>query len=321
MFRIGVSIGVVPITDGEQDLNELQQLADAACYAAKDAGRNRVHLVAGLSDEVHAHRGEMRWVQRLNQAIDTSSFTLFGQRIVPMLPGSDEPERIEVLLRMQDRAAARLIPPGAFLPAAERYGLVGRLDEWVVNRVLELLAQASEAGGPMQRYWVNLSGASVGDAAFSKNLIRAVSEANLPHGVLNFEITETAVIRKIDDASRLIALLQAMGCHFALDDFGSGLSSFGYLKQLNVDVLKVDGQFIRDIVKDPADRIFVKSIIDIAHTLDMRVVAEFVEDTKTFAMIRELGCDFGQGFGVHRPEPLTNLVTSMTGATTHSRSA
>ncbi|MEO1576234.1 MAG: EAL domain-containing protein, partial [Pseudomonadota bacterium] len=287
VFRIGVSIGVVPISDSEQDLNELQQVADAACYAAKDAGRNRVHLVVGQSDEVHAQRGEMRWVQRLNQAIDNDSFELHGQRIVPLKDASRGHQRIEVLLRMKDRSTGRLIPPGAFLPAAERYGLVGRLDQWVVKRVLQLLADAPAAEAQNYRYWVNLSGASVGDSAFSKELVRSVAEADLPPGVLNFEITETAVIRKIDDATRLISALREMGCHFALDDFGSGLSSFGYLKQLNVDVLKVDGQFIRDIVQDATDRIFVKSIIDIAHTLDMRVVAEFVEDTKTFSMIRE----------------------------------
>ncbi len=319
VFRIGVSIGVVPIKDSEQDLNELQQLADAACYAAKHAGRNRVHLVAGQSDEAHVHRGEMRWVQRLSQAIDTNSFELFGQRIVSTTEQDAPRERIEVLLRMKDKTGDRLIPPGAFLPAAERYGMIGRLDQWVVNRVIELLGSVPDAAAHDRRYWINLSGASVGDATFSHDLVQAVANADLPAGVLNFEITETAVIRKIDDATRLIAALREMGCHFALDDFGSGLSSFGYLKKLNVDVLKIDGQFIRDILRDPTDRIFVQSIIDIAHTLDMRVVAEFVEDAETLAMIREMGSDFGQGFGVHRPEPLVNLLPAS--APAHSQLA
>lgn len=308
VFRIGVSIGVVPISKTSQDWNELQQLADAACYAAKDAGRNRVHLVTGKADAVHEHRVEMRWVQRLNHAIDTDSFELFGQRIARLSPTTNHPERFEILLRMRDRNSNRLIPPGAFLPAAERYGLQGRLDQWVVNNVISLLVSQDPSQITNQQFWVNLSGASVGDSNISHALVDIVKSANLPAGCLNFEITETAVIRKIDDAAELIESLQAIGCRFALDDFGSGLSSFGYLKRLNVDCLKIDGQFVRDIVTDPTDRIFVKSIIDIAHTLGMRVVAEFVEDQDILNMVAELGSDYAQGFGIHRPAPLAQLV-------------
>lgn len=312
IFRIGVSIGVVPVGTGDTDLNELQQVADAACYAAKEAGRNRVHMVDSESDAVYEHRGEMRWVQRLNHAIDTDNFVLFGQRIVALDSGPDQPERIEVLLRMRDRVNDRLIPPGAFLPAAERYGLQGKLDQWVVRQVIGVLAQQETREVERQEIWVNLSGGTVGDAKLSKDLIRQVEAADLPPGSLNFEITETAVIRRIDEAIRLIAALRAMGCRFALDDFGSGLSSFGYLKRLNVDCLKIDGQFVRDIATDPTDRIFVKSIIDIAHTLGMRIVSEFVEDDRILSEVQALGSDYAQGFGVHRPEPLDNMVTLTT---------
>ncbi|MEO0422831.1 MAG: EAL domain-containing protein, partial [Pseudomonadota bacterium] len=306
VFRIGASIGLVPLGDSTHDFDELQQIADAACYAAKDAGRNRVHLVSGVEDAVHARRGEMRWVQRLNQAIDTDSFILYGQRIAP-LNGSDA-ERIEVLLRMVDRSTGRLIPPGAFLPAAERYGLQCRLDQWVVSQVMRMLSSiGSDAEGRYQ-LWVNLSGASVGEESFSRGLQAQMQAAALPPGCLNFEITETAVIRQIDSATALIDALRRMGSCFALDDFGSGLSSFGYLKRLQVDCVKIDGQFVRDITKDPTDRIFVKSIIDIAHTLGMQAVAEFVEDDQVLAMVRELGSDFAQGFGVHRPQPLAELL-------------
>lgn len=308
VFRIGVSIGVVPVASTTKDWNELQQLADAACYAAKEAGRNRVHLVAGQSDAVHEHRVEMRWVQRLNHAIDHDNFELFGQRIARLTPTNRHPERFEILLRMRDRNSNRLIPPGAFLPAAERYGLQGRLDLWVISNVIAVLAAQDPKTIANQQFWINLSGASVGDSKISQSIVQMVQRANLPKGCLNFEITETAVIRKIDDAAALIKSLQAIGCHFALDDFGSGLSSFGYLKRLNVDCLKIDGQFVRDITTDPTDRIFVKSIIDIAHTLGMRVVAEFVEDQQILDVITELGSDYAQGFGVHRPAPLNELV-------------
>ncbi|MEL7297082.1 MAG: EAL domain-containing protein [Pseudomonadota bacterium] len=312
LFRVGVSIGVVPIDSVVQDLNELQQLADAACYAAKEAGRNRVHMVGGDGDAAHEHRGEMRWVQRLNHAIDHNNFRLYGQRIVSLSGGSDQPERIEVLLRMYDRTANRLIPPGAFLPAAERYGLQGRLDQWVLRNVIDVLAAQDPAEVANQEFWVNLSGATVGDASLAKSLIQTVEQADLPRGAINFEITETAVIRKIDDAIKLIQALREMGCRFALDDFGSGLSSFGYLKRLNVDCLKIDGQFVRDITTDPTDRIFVKSIIDIAHTLDMRIVAEFVEDEEILKLVQTLGSDYAQGFGIHRPEPLDGMITLTT---------
>ncbi len=312
VFRIGASIGVVPIGRGVRDLNELQQVADAACYAAKEAGRNRVHLVSGAEDAAHEHRGEMRWVQRLGQAIDTDSFVLYGQRILPIKAQPQRIERIEILLRMRDRNSQRLIPPGAFLPAAERYGLQGRLDLWVVTAVIAAMRSQLDAHAGQRQFWVNLSGASVGDPRIARELIRSVREADLPRGTLNFEITETAVIRKIGEAKQLIASLQAMGCRLALDDFGSGLSSFGYLKELNVDCLKVDGQFVRDINHDATDRIFVKSIIDIAHTLGLDVIAEFVEDNATLATVQELGSDFAQGFGIHRPEPLDDMVSMTT---------
>ncbi len=314
VFRIGASIGVVAIGEAATGMSELQQLADAACYAAKDAGRNRVHLVSSTQDAAHEHRGDMRWVQRVKSAIDTNGFVLFGQRIMSL---TDEPaqslsqERIEVLIRLRDRPSDRLIPPGAFLPVVERYGLHDKLDLWVVSQVIATILSQKSKERAKRQFWVNLSGASVSDKKFSTALIGLVAEAGIPAGSLNFEITETAVIRKMDAAARLVSSLRSMGCQFALDDFGSGLSSFGYLKKLNVDCLKVDGEFIRNIAADPTDPIFVKSIIDIAHTLDMVVVTEFVEDDDILQRVRALGADYAQGFGVHRPEPLEGLVDTV----------
>ncbi|MFK7954660.1 MAG: EAL domain-containing protein [Lysobacterales bacterium] len=304
VFRIGVSIGCVPIDRRRGDVNELQQLADAACYAAKEAGRNQVHLVQGEKDLARAHRGEMRWVQRLHDAMDNNRFALFGQKIVPLHGAGNEPERMEVLLRMRDIESQKLVPPGAFLPAAERYGLSIKLDEWVVSNLLKTLFVHESFHAEGRRYWVNLSGASVGDAKFSQALLSLMENSQLPPGMVNFEITETAVIRSVSEAAKLICALKEMGCALALDDFGSGLSSFGYLKRLNVDYLKIDGMFIRDIVKDRTDQIFVKSIIDIAHSLNIKTIVEFVENDEILAVVRDLGADFGQGFGIHRPELL-----------------
>ncbi len=304
IFRIGISIGVVALERQRGDLSEVQQLADAACYAAKQAGRNQVHLVEGEQDLARAHQGEMRWVQRLHDAMENNRFALYGQKIAPLNGTGDEPERMEILLRMRDMVSQKLVPPGAFLPAAERYGLSVKLDEWVVTNLLKTLFVHESLQAEGRRYWVNLSGASVGEPKFCQSLLKLMAKSELPSGMVNFEITETAVIRSVSEAARLISGLKEMGCAFALDDFGSGLSSFGYLKRLQVDYLKIDGMFIRDIAEDETDRIFVKSIIDIAHSLNIKAIAEFVENDRVLEIVRSLGADYGQGFGIHRPELL-----------------
>jgi len=300
-YRIGVSIGGLPIDPEVGDISELQQLADAACYAAKEAGRNRVHMVSGDKDSARAHRGQVRWVQRLREAMEKNRFAIYGQQIAPADAKSDEPERLEILLRLRDPETRKLIPPGAFLPAAERYGLSVELDKWVVTSLLQMLFIHHAFEAVHRSYWINLSGSSVGDRRFAEFLKDAVSRSPLPPGTINFEITETAVIRNISEASDLMSSLREMGCRFALDDFGTGLSSFGYLKKLPVDYLKIDGMFIRDLLKDKTDRIFVKSIIDIAHTLNIKAIAEFVEDDKTMRVVRDLGVDYIQGFIVGKP--------------------
>ncbi|MBT8065637.1 MAG: EAL domain-containing protein [Gammaproteobacteria bacterium] len=300
-YRIGVSIGGVPIDPEVGDISELQQLADAACYAAKEAGRNRVHMVSGEKDSARAHRGQVRWVQRLREAMDRNRFAIYAQPIRPVDDDGEERESLEILLRLRDPESRKLVPPGAFLPAAERYGMSIELDKWVITSLFNMLFVHHAFEAVHRKYWINLSGSSVGDRRFAEFLKHAVANSPLPPGTINFEITETSVIRNIAEAGELISALREMGCQFALDDFGSGLSSFTYLKNLPVDIVKIDGSFIRDLLKDDTDRIFVKSIIDIAHTLDIKVVAEFVEDEKTLEMLRELGADYIQGFMTGRP--------------------
>ncbi len=302
-FRIGISIGAVPMQTGN-DAAELQQIADAACYAAKEAGRNQVHVVEGENDVTEERRGEMRWVQRLTRAMEESDFVLYGQHIVPLTAEATEIERIETLVRMREANTRRLIPPGAFLPAAERYNLGIKLDEWVVRHLLDALVVHTSVGAVPRRYWVNLSGTSVGAAGFAERILALMERASLPPGMVNFEVTETAVIQNLDQAGRFMQALRELGCEFALDDFGSGLSSFGYLKRLPVDYVKIDGVFVKNIVEDRTDRMFVKAIIDIAHSLGIRAIAECVESVQTFEVVRELGADFAQGFHLHEPELL-----------------
>ncbi|MEM9172136.1 MAG: EAL domain-containing protein [Pseudomonadota bacterium] len=303
-YRIGASIGVVPLAHSPANLEELQKVADAACYAAKSAGRNRVHLVAGSEDLALEHRGDMRWAQRLSEAIDNDRFELFGQQLHSAKDDDSEVVRIEVLLRMRDRKTNKLIPPSAFIPVAERYGLQTALDQWVVGRVLRLFGDDILPCATQQQYWVNLSAASICDPAFAKWVVTQITDSKLPAGAMNFEITETTAIRSVDVAASLISELRALGCELSLDDFGTALSSFNNLKRLNVDYLKIDGRLVRDVLTDQADQIFVQSIIDIAHTLGVRTVAKMVEDPQTLALIKDMGVDFVQGFVVHRPEIL-----------------
>lgn len=303
-YRVGVSIGAVVIDQGLGSTAEIQQLADAACYHSKDHGRNRVHFVQEEGESINEQRGEVRWLQRLNEAMDSSNFALYGQIIKPVDLESREPERIEILLRLREPKSRKIVPPGAFLPAAERYGLITKLDQWVVENLLRMLYVHHALGSAERRYWVNLSGTSVSDKRFVDFLIDAVRHCGLPAGMINFEITETAVIRNVGEAGRMMSSLHEMGCQFALDDFGSGLSSFGYLKKLPVDYIKIDGMFVRDILTDEIDRVFVRSIIDISRTMGIKSIAEFVENDRIRDAVSDLGVDYVQGFGVHRPEAL-----------------
>jgi len=300
-YKVGVSIGGVQLDGRLGDISEIQQLADTACFTAKEDGRNRVHMVEGDKDSARAHRRQIRWVQRLREAMDNNRFAIYAQRIEPLAARSDEAPRYEILLRLRDPETRKLVPPGAFLPAAERYGLSIELDEWVIRNLINALFLHQSFAAEYRRYWINLSGLSIGEKRFATFLRRAVETSPLPPGTINFEITETAIIRNVAEAGHLIGELREMGCEFALDDFGSGLSSFGYLRKLPVSCLKVDGMFIRNITTDPTDRIFVKSIIDIAHTLDIRTTCELIETPEMLELVRELGADYAQGFAVERP--------------------
>ncbi|MCH8135223.1 MAG: EAL domain-containing protein [Proteobacteria bacterium] len=314
IYRIGVSIGGLPIDPTTGDTSELQQLADAACYAAKEAGRNRVHMVSGEKDSARERRGQVRWVQRLRAAMDNHRFAMYGQVIKPIDETSDELEHIEILLRLRDPETRKLVPPGAFLPAAERYGMSIEIDQWVVKTLLDTLFIHQSFQSEHRKYWINLSGTSIGDSRFAHFLVDAIKRAPLPPGTINFEITETAVIRSVFEAKCLMSELGEMGCQFALDDFGSGLSSFGYLKKLPIDILKIDGMFIRDILNDETDRIFVKSIIDIAHALNIKTVAEFIENNEQLELMRQLGTDYVQGFYIGRPFALAPHFPDFTDA-------
>lgn len=301
-FRVGASIGMVESPrDNLVDFAHLLQAADAACYQAKHEGRGRLVEVPYDSAAVVAQRLEGEWVRRINDAIELDGFALHGQPIVPLRSDCDAPPFTEVLLRMYDEDG-KLILPMSFLPHAERYGLMPQIDEWVVRQVVQLLAGCD---GERTVYFVNLSGQSMGDPAFVDRIARLVAESGVDASRLCFELTETAAIAHLEVAQRFMDTAHEMGCLIALDDFGSGLSSFAYIKNLPLDIIKIDGEFIRQLESDKTSRVMVDAIQGIAGALGLCTIAEFAENEQVLRILREIGIDMAQGFHLASPVPLT----------------
>ena len=307
IFSVGMSVGMVAINSDSGTAANLMSAADAACYVAKDRGRNQIHLYESRDSDLVRHRGEMQWVTRIHRALEEHRLRLSWQEI-RRTDGAVEPVRhVELLLRMVDDDGSEILPM-AFIPAAERYSIMPALDSWVIEETLRLCQRYLEAKREQQcLFAVNLSGASLKDPAFRRMLLARLDEnpALGPH--LCFEITETAAIGNLAVVNEFIEAMRAFGCSFALDDFGSGLSSFTYLKNLKVDYLKIDGAFVRDIASNPIDRSMVEAIHRIGHQMGLKTVAEYVESDQILALLRQMGVDYAQGSGIHRPEPLENL--------------
>jgi diguanylate cyclase (GGDEF)-like protein len=316
IFGIGVSIGVVPLA-GAVGPAEALRAADAACYTAKDKGRNRVHVIGPDDGELARQQGEVRWAERLMSAIRDNTLILYYQ---PIEPAGDaargDIERYgELLLRMR-ADGGELIGPAAFLPAAERYNLVGAVDRWVVAAVFGALAGRRWAN---ELFSINISGGSIGDETFLPYVRARLAEHAISPSTICFEITETVAITDLAAATRFITELRALGCRFALDDFGSGLSSFTYLKQLPVDIVKIDGSFVQGITSDAVDRTMVEAVNRISHEMGLYTVAEHVETEAVMRSLRALGVDFVQGYAVAPPEPFDAWLTGATPRVVASR--
>jgi EAL domain-containing protein (putative c-di-GMP-specific phosphodiesterase class I) len=279
------------------------QAADAACYAAKDQGRNRVHVYQEDDAVVAQRHGEMQWVARVKRALTENRFLLVAQPIVPIQDAGTEPaapRSYELLLRMRELDGS-IVPPGAFLPAVERYNLTQRVDRWVISRALHWLAANPATTQRIGRVYVNLSGDSLSDPQLHDFIRGVLDETRVHPTKIGFEITETAAIGNLTRANQLIGELRRLGCAFSLDDFGSGVSSFAYLKALTVDWLKIDGLFVGNIVHDRIDHEMVRSITDIGHVMGKKVVAESVESAAVLERLKQIGVDYAQGLALGPP--------------------
>jgi len=303
-FSIGVSIGLVPVQGRFIDFTELLSAADAACYKAKDEGRSRFHIYTHDDVELSRQRGEVDWVTRIQQAIEEDRFILYRQVIQPIGELVETGKlHCEVLLRMKS-PDGEIITPDQFIPAAERYNLMLAIDKWVIDNTFHWMSQQGDRLDHINVLSINLSGLSMTDASLSAFIHEKLLEYDLPPEIICFEITETVAITNLIKATRFLDEVHKMGCMFSLDDFGSGVSSFGYLKDLPVDFLKIDGEFVKDITTNPINRAMVKSINEIGQVMGKFTIAEYVEDQQTVDMLTEIGVDYAQGFYFSRPEPL-----------------
>jgi diguanylate cyclase (GGDEF)-like protein/PAS domain S-box-containing protein len=306
VFRLGASVGVVPIAADNEDVASIISAADSACAAAKEGGRNRVHSFAENDIELMRRRREMQWAARINAALEEGRFELYRMQIMPLQrpePGA----HYELLLRMRDESG-RMVSPDNFIAAAERYALTPAIDRWVIENALRWLVSEADEREKLAMCSINLSGQSLGDDKFLPFVIEQFQKSGIDASKICFEITETAAVASFSQANRFIQALKELGCRFALDDFGTGLSSFGYLKHFPVDFLKIDGSFVREILHDPIDREMVRSINEIGHLTGKKTIAEFAENAEIIQMLTSLGVDYAQGYGIAQPQRVLKAV-------------
>lgn len=301
-YTVSASIGVVMLSGPGLSQRALLAYADTACYMAKERGRNRVHLFSESDATTTQRRSEMEWAGRIRQGLADGRFVLHFQELAPLWAGdAAEGVHMEMLVRLRDDSGA-IVPPGAFIPAAERFGLMPQLDRWVVDTTLANFNNLHPSGKPVKLCAINLSGPTFEDETFADFVLQRLELYGVSPQRICFEITETAAMSSMTRAVEFMQRLRSAGCKFSLDDFGSGMASFGYLKNLPVDFLKIDGSFIRNIETDPVSYSIVRAVTDIGHQLGLKVVAEWVADERARDLLRGLSVDYAQGFAIHRPE-------------------
>lgn len=308
LFRMTASIGLIIINKDSLTDVDVQKNVDLACYAAKNAGRNRVHLFEEKDDKLLQQYAEMQWVPKLTKALKNNLFVLYAQPIKPTQKDI-EYHHYEILVRLQE--GKNIILPGVFLPPAERYNLITKIDTWVIIQTFKWLSKNINKFDPNTYFSINLSGQSLCDENILILIIALLEEKMFEGKRIHFEVTETMAISNLQTANNFIREMKQYGCGFSLDDFGSGLSSLSYLKNLDVDILKVDGVFIRDIINDPIDQEMVSSINNIGHVMGMETVAEYVENQEIADKLTDMGFDYLQGHCIGMPKPLSELLNDL----------
>ncbi|MEW6981287.1 EAL domain-containing protein [Colwelliaceae bacterium 6471] len=306
LFRVSASIGIAPIKPGITHA-EVMKAADVACYVAKDSGRNRVNVYSDDDEDLNYHKSRIDWANKIRDALEQHKFRLFCQTIKSLDTNKEHELCYEILIRMVDEQG-QLISPALFIPAAERFDLMHEIDRWVFLQAITLLSQAPELLDNTDKCSINLSGASIVDEVFAEQIKITLAKYKIPPEKICFEITETEAVTKLNDAGDFIASLREFGCKFALDDFGAGMCSFSYLKNLPVDYIKIDGSFVKNMCNEPTDKAIVQSIDDIAKSLGKYTIAEFVGDQATENALREIGVNFVQGYFIEQPMPFEEYV-------------
>ena len=310
LFAFTVSIGVVQVDSKQRDFSVLLREADTACYTAKDQGRNRVRMRTTQHQQVVRNQEHMESAVDINEALEQNRFRLYCQNIEPLNQDHPGGAHFEILLRMMDREGT-LRMPGCFLPAAERFHLMPKVDRWVVEHALGWFERHPQYLRRASVISLNLAGSSMGDEEFLAFLHGRIAASSVPHHKICFEITETAAIGDLNMAVHFVSSLKSLGCRFALDDFGSGLASFAYLKILQVDFLKIDGIFVRDMMRSEVDQTMVRAIHEVGHVMGKKTIAEGVEDRRVLVMLGKLGIDYVQGDVTGQPQPLRDFCRAM----------
>jgi len=303
VFEVGVSIGLVAINKKTDSITSLLSEADVACYIAKEKGRNRIHTHSAEDEEHSMRQNEMQVISDILLALEENRFILYQQEIIPIFKTEQSGRHYEILVRMIDEEG-KVVLPYAFIPAAERYYLMSQIDQKVVTLVVEYMKSLTVLP-QYDTFSINLSGQSLADENMLGFLIKSIKKSNIDPKHFCFEVTETSAIRNLQQASSMIAEIKSLGCSFSLDDFGSGLSSFAYLKNLDVDYLKIDGGFVIDMLENETDASMVEAINHLGHVMGLKTIAEYVENDAILQKLKLLGVDYAQGFGIHIPEPIS----------------